>query len=214
MASQLPVCDLLLQGGSVVTVDNDRRVVTPGAVAIAGDRIVAVGTLRELLTYRATRTVDCAGKAVIPGFVDCHNHLFQGLARGLGEGPSGWEWLATFMWPYAGTISADEVRVAAYLGAIEAAGTTSILDHHYGRFDFDTTMATVRPSRKSVCGERSLGASLDPGPGSAPTAVCLKGSETSAWELGWPKRDPGAVAPRCNARRMSSGRAGGADARR
>ena len=35
-------CDMLLIGGSVVAVDDDRRVFEPGAVAIAGDRIVAV----------------------------------------------------------------------------------------------------------------------------------------------------------------------------
>ncbi len=138
-------CDLLLTGGCVVTVDDDRRVLDPGAVAIAADRIVAVGTPNELATFRAARTVDCSGSAIIPGLVDCHNHLFQGLARGLGEGLGGWRWLAEFMWPYAGAITAQESQAAALLGAIEAAraGTTAILDHHYGRTDVASTLAVV-----------------------------------------------------------------------
>ena len=79
-------CDLLLTGGSVVTVDDERRVIEPGAVAVSGNRIVAVGTDDDLAGYRAGRTIDCSGHAVMPGLIDTHNHLFQGLARGLGEG--------------------------------------------------------------------------------------------------------------------------------
>ncbi|MEA2177217.1 MAG: 5-methylthioadenosine/S-adenosylhomocysteine deaminase, partial [Solirubrobacteraceae bacterium] len=137
-------CDLLLTGGIVLTMDDDRRVFEPGAVAIEGDRVVAVGAATDVAPD-AERTVDCTGKAVIPGLVDCHNHLFQGLGRGLGEGLSGWSWLAEFMWPYAGAISRHETEIAAHLGAIEAAraGTTAVLDHHYGRTDVETTLAVA-----------------------------------------------------------------------
>ena len=138
-------CDLVLTGGAVVTVDDDRRVLEPGAVAISGDRIVAVGTPDELATVRAARTVDCRGKAVLPGLIDCHNHLFQGLARGLGEGMSLWPWLCDFMWPYSAAITREEAVVAARLGAIEAAraGTTAIVDNHYSPADHDTTIAVA-----------------------------------------------------------------------
>jgi 5-methylthioadenosine/S-adenosylhomocysteine deaminase len=138
-------CDLLLTGGSVVTVDDERRVLEPGAVAVTGDRIVAVGTPQELGDFRTGRTVDCSGKAVTPGFVDCHNHLFQGLARGLGEGMSLWPWLCEFMWPYAAAISSEEAQVAAALGAIEAvrAGTTAVVDNHYSPADLATTLGVA-----------------------------------------------------------------------
>jgi 5-methylthioadenosine/S-adenosylhomocysteine deaminase len=144
-AAASDACDLLLTAGFVVTSDDDRRVLEPGAVAITGDRIVAVGTPEDLSSYHATRTIDCRGKAVIPGLVDCHNHLFQGLARGLGEGLGGWPWLAEFMWPYAGAVTLEDTRAAALLGAIEAAraGTTAILDHHYGRTDAEATIAVA-----------------------------------------------------------------------
>ena len=146
MADPAPAdCDLLLTGGSVVTVDEDRRVLEPGAVAIAGDRILAVGSPTELAGLRATRTIDCRGKAVMPGLVDCHNHLFQGLARGLGEGMSLWPWLCDFMWPYSAAITRAEAVVAAKLGAIESvrAGTTAIVDNHYSPADLETTIAVA-----------------------------------------------------------------------
>ena len=140
-----PTCDLLLTGGSVVTVDDDRTVLEPGAVAITGDRIAAVGTPTELADYRSRRTIDCSGKAVMPGLIDCHNHLFQGLGRGLGEGMSLWPWLCDFIWPYSAAITSDEAVIAAKLGAIESAraGTTAILDNHYSPADLDTTMAVA-----------------------------------------------------------------------
>src|SRR4249920_1977285 len=138
-------CDLLLTNGSVVTVDDERNVFEPGAVAIAGDRIVAVGPAAELADYSAVRMIDCAGRAVIPGFTDCHNHLFQFLTRGLGEGMELWPWLADFMWRVSTSITRDEAVAAARLGALEAVkgGTTAILDNHYAATDLGSTLAVA-----------------------------------------------------------------------
>ena len=138
-------CDLLLTGGAVVTVDDTRRVLEPGAVAIAGDRIVAVGPVGELATVSATRTIDCSGKAVIPGFVDCHNHFFQFITRGLGEGMELWPWLADFMWPVATNITRDEAVAAVRLAALEAvrSGTTAVVDNHYAPTDLASTLAVA-----------------------------------------------------------------------
>ena len=145
-ADEQPVgCDLILEGGTVVTLDPERPVVEGGFVAIAGDRIKAVGLQGEVSDYRADRVISCRGRLVMPGLVDCHNHLFQSLGRTLGEGLPGWEWLSRFMWPYAAEITPEETEAAVYLGAVEAAlaGTTSLLDHHYGRTDYDTTLAVA-----------------------------------------------------------------------
>jgi 5-methylthioadenosine/S-adenosylhomocysteine deaminase len=139
-------CDLLLTGGHVVTVDDDRRILDPGAVAIEGNRIVAVGTPEEVRRrLEARRTVDCTGRAVIPGFTDCHTHMFQTLGRGLGDGFALWPWLCEFMWPYALTINVEEARVAATLAAIQAArsGTTAVVDNHYAPNDVEGTLAVA-----------------------------------------------------------------------
>ena len=140
------VCDLLLTNGSVITVDDERRVHEPGAVAIRGDRILAVGTPTDLDGYRSARVIDCAGKAVLPGFVDTHTHMFQSLGRGLGEGMPLYPWLSDFMWPYAQVISRREAWAGVRLTALEAAraGTTAVVDDHYAPTDLKTTVGVAR----------------------------------------------------------------------
>ncbi len=135
-------CDLALLGGTVLTLDPGNPVVDRGFVAVTGDRIVAVGDAALAERFHADRTVHCSGKVVMPGMVDCHNHLFQSLGRTLGEGLPGWKWLSDFIWPYASAISHDETLAAVYLGAVEAvlAGTTCVLDHHYGQAGYETTV--------------------------------------------------------------------------
>ncbi|WP_433548292.1 amidohydrolase family protein [Streptomyces sp. CA-294286] len=140
-------CDLLLSGGRVVTVDGRRSVHEPGSVAVSGNRVVAVGPASEVdAQWRAARTVDCRGRAVLPGFVDGHSHLFQALARGMGEGLSIWPWLCEFMWPYAMAVDPEDARVAATLGAVEAlrSGITTVIDNHYAPTDADTVLAVAR----------------------------------------------------------------------
>ncbi len=140
------VCDLLLTNGSVITVDDERHVHEPGSVAIGGDRILAVGTPEDLDRYRATRVIDCTGKAVLPGFVDTHTHMFQSLGRGLGEGMPLYPWLSDFMWPYARVISRHEAWAGVRLTALEAAraGTTAVVDDHYAPTDIETTVGVAR----------------------------------------------------------------------
>ncbi|WP_394437459.1 amidohydrolase family protein [Streptomyces sp. SGAir0957] len=139
-------CALLLSGAQVVTVDDERTVYTRGSVAVDGDRVVDVGPADEVdARWRARRTVDCRGRAVLPGFTDTHTHLFQSLARGIGEGLPIWPWLNHFMWPYALHLDAEDARVAARLGAVEAAraGITTVVDHHYAPTDPETVLAVA-----------------------------------------------------------------------
>ncbi|MBI1728585.1 MAG: dihydropyrimidinase, partial [Candidatus Rokubacteria bacterium] len=61
--------DLIVRGGQVVTASD----VVETAVAIKGDRIVALGS--EALLPPADRIIDAAGKYVLPGLIDCHLHI-------------------------------------------------------------------------------------------------------------------------------------------
>ncbi|MFH8611690.1 amidohydrolase family protein [Streptomyces sp. NPDC018029] len=130
----------------MVTVDDRRAVYEPGSVAVVGGRIAAVGPAAEVdAVWRAARTVDCRGRAVLPGFTDGHTHLFQSLARGLGEGLPIWPWLCEFMWPYSIAMGPDDARVAATLGAVEAlrSGITRVVDNHYAPTDAETVLAVA-----------------------------------------------------------------------
>jgi 5-methylthioadenosine/S-adenosylhomocysteine deaminase len=89
--------DLLLAHGTVVTVDSQRRVLEDGAVAIQGQRIVAVGPTDDLArAHPAARVIDCRGKAVIPGLIDAHGHGGHALLKTLGsDTPAVWMRVAT-----------------------------------------------------------------------------------------------------------------------
>ena len=68
---------LLLVNGKVFTADERGKVAQ--AVAIEGNRIVAVGTTRELQArFDAARTIDLRGRLVTPGFNDAHIHFIGG----------------------------------------------------------------------------------------------------------------------------------------
>lgn len=83
-AQQVPV-DLILSNGKIITVD--QRFSIAQAVAIRGERIVAVGSNQEMaqLAGPSTRKIDLQGKSVIPGLIDNHMHLLRGAQTWINE---------------------------------------------------------------------------------------------------------------------------------
>jgi len=79
-AAEWAAADMILTGGTVVTVDDDFTIVE--ALAIKDGQIIAVGSAAEVaaLAGPGTRTIDLAGKTVIPGLQDSHIH-FLSLGR-------------------------------------------------------------------------------------------------------------------------------------
>jgi predicted amidohydrolase YtcJ len=67
--------DLVLTNGKIVTVEE--TVPVAEALAVAGDRIVAVGTARKIRPYigKSTRVIDLQGQTAFPGFIDSHAHF-------------------------------------------------------------------------------------------------------------------------------------------
>ena len=84
LAQSQPAADLIIHNAKIWTVDSSHP--EAEAVAILGDRIVAVGSNQEIEAWRGpkTRVVDAAGKRLLPGFNDAHVHLTDGGA-GLDE---------------------------------------------------------------------------------------------------------------------------------
>lgn len=77
--------DIMITGGILITMDQERRVIEDGAVAILGDRIQDVGKTQDLQAkYQAERVLDAKHKVVMPGLIDGHGHAGHGLVKSLG----------------------------------------------------------------------------------------------------------------------------------
>jgi 5-methylthioadenosine/S-adenosylhomocysteine deaminase len=122
------VVDLRISGGTVVTVDAERRILR-GDVYVDGGRIVAIGGPEQ----RAARRLDATGMLVMPGLINLHDHL-RDLTPGirLGEGLKLDAMLRRF-WELSRAAGPDEYRVGAALGTAKLlkSGVTSVVDHLY-----------------------------------------------------------------------------------
>jgi len=82
-AQNRPAADLIVTNAKIYTVDKERP--HAEAVAVLGDRIVAVGDVAEIDAWRgsSTKVIDAGGKLVLPGFNDAHVHFIDsGLSLG------------------------------------------------------------------------------------------------------------------------------------
>ena len=83
------MADLIVSGGTVITMDGGRRVIPDGAVAVSGGTIAAVGPRAEVeAAHAAPRRIDARGKAILPGLIDGHAHAGHGLVKTMGSGDS------------------------------------------------------------------------------------------------------------------------------
>src|SRR6185295_1225600 len=74
---------LLIRHAYVITMDDQRRIIADGAIAIDGGRIIAVGDDAALASCcAAARVIDARGAPAHPGFIECHLHASFQLFRG------------------------------------------------------------------------------------------------------------------------------------
>ncbi|WP_144184579.1 amidohydrolase family protein [Elioraea rosea] len=112
--------DILISGGTVVAMDEARRVIEDGAVAISGDRIVAVGPRAEVeAAHGGARTViEAKGRAVLPGLIDGHAHAGHALVKTMGGGDSA-AWSEACRIIYTTASSPSFWKAEARLAALE-----------------------------------------------------------------------------------------------
>lgn len=147
--------DLLIVGGTVVTMDKERRVIENGAVAVKNGEIAAVGTRADVTkSFRAKQTIDAKGKLVIPGLINTHTHAPMSLFRGIADDLDLQDWLNNYIFPAeAKNVTEDFVRVGTQLGMAEMirAGTTTYCDMYY--FEDAVADETFKAGMRGVLGE-------------------------------------------------------------
>ena len=147
--------DLIVTGGTVVTVDAGGRVLETGAVAIDGTDIVAVDAADAIAKqFRGRDTIDASGQIVLPGLVNTHTHAPMVLYRGLADDLPLMEWLNNYIFPAESkTVSPEFVRAGTRLAALEMieSGTTTFADMYY--FEEEIARETKRAGLRGVLGQ-------------------------------------------------------------
>jgi 5-methylthioadenosine/S-adenosylhomocysteine deaminase len=186
--------DLLVTARYVLTMDAEDRVFSPGAVAIADGKIVAVGPPGELSSrYRPKETISRPSGVVLPGLVNTHTHAAMCLLRGIADDRPLMEWLTKSIFPAeARNVSPEFVRAGTTLGCAEMirGGTTTFADMYY--YETDVAAAVEACGLRAVLGETWIDF---PAPGHATLAETEK--VTRAFLQRWKghRRITAAVAP-------------------
>jgi 5-methylthioadenosine/S-adenosylhomocysteine deaminase len=150
--------DLLLVNALVLTMDEEMHQYEPGAVAVSGDSLLAVGPEAEIRkAYPTTEVLDCGGKVLMPGLVNAHTHVPMTLLRGLADDLRLDVWLMGYMMPVEREfVSPDFVRLGTQLACAELirTGVTCFADMYY--FEEDVAKATAEAGLRAVCSQTVL----------------------------------------------------------
>ena len=186
--------DLIVSGGTVVTMDASGRVILNGAVAVSGGSIIAVGARADIdKAYKAKARIDRPDAIVLPGLINAHTHAPMSLLRGLADDVNLGDWLRNYIFPAeARNVNPEFVRWGARLGMLEMllGGTTTYTDMYY--FEDDIAEVTKQAGMRGILGQTIIGF---PAPDYKTPEAALAGAEK--FILKW-KNDPlitPAVAP-------------------
>jgi 5-methylthioadenosine/S-adenosylhomocysteine deaminase len=127
--------DMLVVGGTVLTMEPGTKPIKNGAVAVTDGRIAAVGPAEELLELDSSGDVLNAGNSLImPGLVNTHSHLAMTLIRGIADDIPLMEWLEHHIWPAEKEyMNRETVRLGTELATAEQllAGVTTTADMYF-----------------------------------------------------------------------------------
>jgi 5-methylthioadenosine/S-adenosylhomocysteine deaminase len=147
--------NLIVSGGTVVTMDGARAILHDGSVAVKGDTIVEVGPRVEVeARYKGAQTIDASGRLVLPGFINGHTHVPMTLFRGLHDDVTLNDWLYKYIFPAeAKNVNEEFVRWGTRLAAAEQirSAVTTFADMYY--FEDAVAEETKAAGMRGVLGE-------------------------------------------------------------
>ena len=146
--------DLLITGGTIITMDGTHRIIENGAIAVRNGQIEQIGKATELRGTRAKQTINARGKVIIPGLINTHTHVPMSLFRGIADDLDLNEWLTKYIFPAeAKNVNEAFVRAGTRLGLAEMirGGTTTYCDMYY--FEDAIADETKKAGVRGVLGE-------------------------------------------------------------
>lgn len=150
--------DTLLINGAVLTMDDRHTIHFPGAVAVTGNSITAVGPADEIQAdYEAAEVIDCAGKIIMPGLINAHTHVPMTLLRGLADDLRLDVWLLGYIMPAEREfVNPEFVRLGTSLACAEmiSSGITTFADMYY--FEEVVAEAAAEAGMRALAGQSVL----------------------------------------------------------
>ena len=150
--------DTLFLNAHILTMDDKLNQYNPGALAVIGDSIVAVGPEDELKKqFTAKETVDCKGRILMPGLVNAHTHVPMTLLRGIADDLRLDVWLQGYMWPVERQFASPEfIQLGTSIACAELikSGVTTFNDMYF--YEDDVATATARAGMRGLCGQSIL----------------------------------------------------------
>ena len=150
--------DRLLKNAFVLCLDEAFRLFPRGALAVRGNEIVAVGDETEIVgAYQAAETIDCGGRALLPGLVNAHTHAPMTLLRGIADDRRLDVWLLGYVMPVEREfVTPDLVRLGTWIACAEMirGGVTCFADMYY--FEESVAAATAEAGMRALCAQTVL----------------------------------------------------------
>lgn len=141
---------MLIHNATLLTMDNDLRVVEDGALLVEGAHIAAVGESPALLAaHPAVERWDAQGMVLAPGMICAHTHFYGAFARGMYiPGPAARDFpeiLEKLWWPLDKSLSLEGVGLSAEVCLVDAIrnGTTTLIDHHASQRAIDGSLDVI-----------------------------------------------------------------------
>jgi len=147
--------DLIVTGGTLVTMDAKRRVIENGAIAIRDGLIAAISDRSDIESrHHARKTIDATGALVLPGLINGHAHAAMSLFRGFADDHSLDDWLQKYIFPAeAQNVTEDFVEWGTRLSLLEMirGGITTYADMYY--FEDAVARVTREAGMRGILGE-------------------------------------------------------------
>jgi len=147
--------DILITGGTVLTLDEKDTKHPEGAVAIDGDRIVGLGASSDLAAeFQGRQTIHCPHSIVMPGLVNTHTHAAMTCFRGIADDMELMDWLNNYIFPAeARNVDPELAFWGSTLACAEMikSGTTTFADMYI--FEEETAQAAKKAGMRCLLGE-------------------------------------------------------------
>jgi len=139
--------DIIIKGATIITMNEIREVIAKGSIVIRSDSIIEINDSDDLSEkYPGAKVIDANGKVIMPGLINTHNHMFQGLLKGLGDDRVLIDWFRHVTGPSSVELTPDDCYIAGMLGALESirSGATTVVDYMYPHARPDLSEPIIR----------------------------------------------------------------------